>query len=157
GLWIDRGVVAIAAISAAPAAALLRVLFYTLVDQNLFKRRVLVYGSGARATCIARLRRRSDRRGFLVVGFVQPPEGACGLPAQQMLEAQRDVAGLCQARGVDEVVVAMDDRRRGFPVSDLLKCRFMGVQVTELPTFLERETGRVRMDVLNPSWMIFCE
>src|SRR5262249_56439216 len=60
GLWIDRGVVAIAAISAAPAAALLRVLFYTLVDQNLFKRRVLVYGSGPRATCISPLRPRSD-------------------------------------------------------------------------------------------------
>jgi sugar transferase (PEP-CTERM system associated) len=49
----------------------------------------------------------------------------------------------------------MDDRRRGFPIRELLECRLAGVDVTELLTFLERETGRVRIDVLNPSWMIF--
>ena len=49
----------------------------------------------------------------------------------------------------------MDDRRRGFPIRELLDCRLAGVDVTELLTFLERETGRVRLDVLNPSWMIF--
>ena len=49
----------------------------------------------------------------------------------------------------------MDDRRRGFPIRELLECRLAGVDVTELLSFLERETGRVRVDVLNPSWMIF--
>ena len=58
---------------------------------------------------------------------------------------------------MDEVVVAMDDRRRGFPMPELLECRLAGIDVTELLTFLERETGRVRIDVLNPSWMIFGE
>jgi sugar transferase (PEP-CTERM system associated) len=52
-------------------------------------------------------------------------------------------------------VVAMDDRRRGFPIPELLDCRLAGVDVTELLTFLERETGRVHIDLLNPSWMIF--
>jgi hypothetical protein len=56
---------------------------------------------------------------------------------------------------VDEIVVAMDDRRRQFPLRELLECRLAGVDVTELLTFLERETGRVRLDVLNPSWLIF--
>jgi sugar transferase (PEP-CTERM system associated) len=56
---------------------------------------------------------------------------------------------------VDEVVVAMEDRRRYFPLRELLECRLAGVDVTELLTFLERETGRVRLDVLNPSWLIF--
>jgi sugar transferase (PEP-CTERM system associated) len=51
--------------------------------------------------------------------------------------------------------VAMDDRRVGFPLPELLDCRLAGVDVTELLTFLERETGRVRIDVLNPSWIIF--
>ena len=51
----------------------------------------------------------------------------------------------------------MDDRRRGFPILELLECRLAGIDVTELLTFLERETGRVRIDVLNPSWMIFGE
>ena len=71
--------------------------------------------------------------------------------------AGRICAALCKRLNVDEVVVAMDDRRRGFPIRELLECRLAGVDVTELLTFLERETGRVRIDVLNPSWMIFGE
>jgi len=61
----------------------------------------------------------------------------------------------CEEHSVDEIVVAMDDRRRGFPMEQLLECRLEGVEVIELVTFLERETGKVRLDVLNPSWMIF--
>ncbi|HJX21606.1 MAG TPA: TIGR03013 family XrtA/PEP-CTERM system glycosyltransferase, partial [Steroidobacteraceae bacterium] len=44
-----------------------------------------------------------------------------------------------------------------FPLRELLECRIAGIDVTELLTFLERETGRVHIDVLNPSWMIFGE
>jgi len=155
GIWIDRGVVLLAAVGAVPCGALLRLLFYRVVDENLFKRRVLVYGAGSRAASIGRLRRRSDRRGFLIVGFLQADGEACTFPAHQLLDIRSGLANLCRTHRVDEIVVAMDDRRRGFPVSDLLECRFQGVQVNDLLTFLERETGRVRMDVLNPSWMIF--
>jgi sugar transferase (PEP-CTERM system associated) len=51
----------------------------------------------------------------------------------------------------------MDDRRRDFPVRELLDCRLAGVEVIDLVSFLERETGRVHLDVLNPSWIIFSE
>ena len=77
------------------------------------------------------------------------------VPQERVLDPAGDLRGLCERFGVTEVVVAMDDRRRGFPIRDLLECRLAGVDVTELLTFLERETGRVRLDVLNPSWMIF--
>ena len=40
---------------------------------------------------------------------------------------------------------------------ELLECRLSGIDVLELPSFLERETGKVRLDVLNPSWIIFGE
>src|SRR6478736_5918032 len=116
-LW--RGVEALAVILAGCGIVGSRLLFARLVNQDVFKRRVLVYGAGASATAVADLRR------------------------------------LCEDLSVTEVVVAMDDRRRGFPIRELLDCRLAGVDVTELLTFLERETGRVRLDVLNPSWMIF--
>jgi sugar transferase (PEP-CTERM system associated) len=51
----------------------------------------------------------------------------------------------------------MDDRRREFPVRQLLDCRLNGIEVIDLVNFLERETGRVHLDVLNPSWIIFSE
>ena len=61
----------------------------------------------------------------------------------------------CEARDVDEVVIAMDDRRRAFPVHELLECRLNGCEIIDVVDFLERETGKVRLDVLNPSWIIF--
>jgi sugar transferase (PEP-CTERM system associated) len=59
--------------------------------------------------------------------------------------------------GVDEIIVAVDDRRRDFPLAELLNCKFAGIAVVDLLTFLERETGRVKVDLMNPSWLIFSE
>jgi sugar transferase (PEP-CTERM system associated) len=124
------------------------------LDSAVFKRRVLVYGAGNMAESLVNLRRRSDRRGFEIVGFVRVNgESAAGIEALSV--TPNGLLSLCQRQRVDEIVVAMDDRRQSFPLSELLDCRLSGIDVTELVSFLERETGRVRIDVLNPSWMIF--
>jgi sugar transferase (PEP-CTERM system associated) len=156
-LRIEEGVLASAAVAVACGVAVSRVTFAQVVDENIFKRKVLVYGSGRNAAAISNLRRRSDRRGFQVMGFVQPEGEICTVDRGQLLDVPRGLSELCSRHGVDEVVVAMEDRRRGFPILELLECRLAGIDVTELLTFLERETGRVRIDVLNPSWMIFGE
>ncbi len=132
-----------------------RLLLARYVDENILKRRVLVYGAGAGAAAIASLRRSADRRAFTLVGFIQPPGEAREVPSERLLAPAGDLGSLCERLNVTEVVVAMDDRRSGFPLRELLDCRLEGIEVTELLTFLERETGRVRIDVLNPSWMIF--
>jgi len=137
---------------------LVRTLWDTLLDEDVFKRRVLVYGAGHRAASIARLRRRSDRRGFVVVGYL-PAQGDAPseITEPSKLSPRDDLLTLCVAQRVDEIVVAMDDRRRQFPMDQLLECRLEGVEIVELVSFLERETGKVRLDILNPSWMIFSE
>jgi len=152
-LW--RGVEALAVVITGLGILISRLVFERAVSQEIFKRRILVYGAGTAAAAVAALRRSSDRRGFALVGFVQPSDEPLAVPAERVLDAQGDVRALCEQLNVTEVVVAMDDRRRGFPIRELLDCRLAGVDVTELLTFLERETGRVRVDVLNPSWMIF--
>ena len=145
--------------SLSPASVIVRIVFDTLVDEDVFKRRVLVYGAGRRAGSIARLRRRSDRRGFVVVGYV-PAEGdepRAGRRGREDPIRAADLLTLCGTQRIDEIVVAMDDRRRQFPMDQLLECRLEGVEIVELVSFLERETGKVRLDILNPSWMIFSE
>src|ERR1700733_8321656 len=153
-LRIGRGVMLLASLASLAGIGLTRTAFTRLVHEDVFKRRVLVYGSGQGASAIAELRRRSDRRGFSLVGYVKADGEARTLPITT-LEASLGLFQLCERYDVDEVVVAMDDRRRNFPLRELLECRLTGVDVTELLTFLERETGRVRIDVLNPSWLIF--
>jgi sugar transferase (PEP-CTERM system associated) len=155
-LHIGRGALLISLVIAFGGSVVARIVFDTLVDEDLFKRRVLVYGSGRRGASIARLRRRSDRRGFVVVGYVHAEgDEASEVPEDEKLPTTVDLLTLCERHRVDEIVVAMDDRRRRFPMDQLLECRLEGVEILELVSFLERETGKVRLDLLNPSWMIF--
>jgi sugar transferase (PEP-CTERM system associated) len=155
-LWIGRGVVGLAAVGAFLGMVVSRSVFSRVVDEDILKRRVLVYGAGKSAAAIAGIRRRADRRGFNVVGYV-PAVGELREVTAGLLDPAAGLVHLCARLEVSEVVVAMDDRRRGFPIAELLQCRLAGVDVTEQLTFLERETGRVRIDILNPAWMIFGE
>jgi sugar transferase (PEP-CTERM system associated) len=156
-LWIGRGVVGLAAFGGLFGTIVSRLVFTRVVDEDLFKRRVLVYGAGESAAAIAELRRRADRRGFVIAGFVPAAGESRAVENGRILDSEDGLVRLCRRYDVVEVVVAMDDRRRGFPISELLQCRLAGIDVTELLTFLERETGRVRIDILNPTWMIFGE
>lgn len=156
-LHMGRAALLLAGVYAFAGSVVVRVAFDHFFDEEIFKRRILVYGAGRRADSIARLRRRSDRRGFTVIGYV-PADGdeICVSPGEHV-PPDTDLSKFCAANQIDEIVVAMDDRRRQFPMHQLLECRLEGVEIVELITFLERETGKVRLDVLNPSWMIFAE
>ncbi len=153
--WIGGNVLSLATVSAGAIVLALRLSVGRLVDEAPLRRRVLVLGAGQQAALVSQLRRRADQRGFVVSGFVPAVGETLGVPAQRVLTAGQGLLELCQAHRTDEIVVAMDDRRRSFPAWELLECRIAGIQVTDVTTFLERETGRVRLDVLNPSWLIF--
>ena len=56
--------------------------------------------------------------------------------------------------GAREVVVATDDRR-GMPTGQLLHCKVEGINVVEYQTFWERENGRIDIEALQPSWLIY--
>ncbi len=154
-ITLDRFALALGIAVAGDVA--LRAAFGRIVHEDYFKRRVLVYGAGRQAASIAGLKRRSDRIGFTIVGYVPSHEDTLVIPSAQRLDMTGDLATWCNEIDVDEIVVAMDDRRRAFPLHELLQCRLSGIQVSELLSFLERETGKVRLDLLNPSWMIFSD
>jgi len=156
-LTIGRGMLALTTAIGVASALVARLLFERIVDQDLFKRRVLVYGAGRRAGSLLDLRRRSDQRGFRLMGFIATEGDELSAPAERLLERPQDLYEWVVKNPIDEIVVAMDDRRRGFPMHEFLECRLAGIEILELPTFLERETGKVRLDVLNPSWIIFGE
>ena len=152
---VPRSVLLAAGVIAGTMISFARLVFEKVVDEDSFKTRVLVLGAGNRAMSLARLRRRSDQRGYRVVGYIPVQGDAVAVSPEEIIEAPANLLAHCQANDIDEVVVGMDDRRVAFPVGDLLDCRLAGIAVTELIDFLERETGRVRLDVVNPSWMIF--
>lgn len=152
---VGGNVLALSTVSAASIVIALRLGFSRLVDKAPLRRRVLVYGAGTQAQVIAQLRRRADQRGFELAGFVHRDGESPSVPAQRIVEPHGSLLDFCNANHINEIVIALDDRRGTFPARELLQCRIGGIEVTDLATFLERETGRVRIDVLNPSWLIF--
>ena len=134
-----------------------RLLFERILDQDHFKRRVLVYGAGLRAASLLALRRRVDQRGFRIVAFIAAEGDTISAPHERLTRRPDDLFNWAVQHEIDEIVVAMDDRRQGFPLHEFLECRLAGIEILELPSFLERETGKLRLDVTSPSWFIFGE
>jgi sugar transferase (PEP-CTERM system associated) len=137
--------------------SLVRGAFYRLADEDLFKRRVLVYGVGRKAASLLSLPRRYDMRGFNLLGFVPSPGAVREVDDSLICEAQPNLLEHARDLDVDEIVVAIDDRRNAFPVQELLDCKLRGIEVVDAITFVERETGKVKLDLLYPSWMIFSD
>jgi sugar transferase (PEP-CTERM system associated) len=155
-LDVGRGVMGLTGAFALSGLAITRFVFLRAVDEEFFKRRVLVWGAGARARAIGkRLRRHTDQRGFRIVGYVRAPGDGGDIPKGPLFRANCGLVRLALRNRIEEIVVAMDDRRKGFPTDDLLECRLRGIKVTDLLTFLERESGRVSVELMHPSWLIF--
>jgi sugar transferase (PEP-CTERM system associated) len=156
--YIGRGVLGIALAVGFVAVAAFRVVFLRLIDADLFKRRVLVLGAGARAAQLAqRMRRRSDCRGFRIIAYVPMGEEVVQVPANRLVRPHGSLFALAQRMQVDEIVVGADDRRAGLPMEDLLECKQSGIAVVELADFFERESGQIRMNLANPSWLVFSD
>jgi sugar transferase (PEP-CTERM system associated) len=155
-VYVGRGVIGLAGIFAFVGLALDRYVFLHIVDEDIFKRRVLVWGGGARAATITnRLRRRSDQRGFKIFGFVRAPGDGPGVPDRHIVQPEEGLVSLAMRHKVEEIVVAPDDRRGGLPIPELLECRIRGIEVCDILAFFERESGRVDVGLMQPSWLIF--
>jgi sugar transferase (PEP-CTERM system associated) len=154
-LW--RGWWLLSFVSAGLLLIVSRVVFARIVDQTAFRRRVVVYGAGNRAAKLLQLRRRSDQRGFQIMAFLPVPGEAAAIQDARVDGSPGDVGVLARKHQADEIVIAMDDRRQGFPIKELLECKFSGIDVIDILGFLERESGKVNVDLLSPSWMIFSE
>jgi sugar transferase (PEP-CTERM system associated) len=154
--YVGRGVLGLALVFGFVAVTAFRAVFLRLVEVEVFKRRILVLGAGERASQIHnRLRRRSDRRGFSLVGFLPSPGEAVALPAGLLVTLDRPLREWVEQHEVDEIVVAVEDRRGSLMIDELLECRQLGILVTDLTTFFEREAGRVQLSLTHPSWLVF--
>jgi sugar transferase (PEP-CTERM system associated) len=83
--------------------------------------------------------------------------GQTAVAEEKVIAGVNSLCDFALAEGVEEIVVAVEERRGGLPVDDLLNCKIKGLRVIDYSTFFERETGRVDLDVLNPSWLIFSD
>jgi sugar transferase (PEP-CTERM system associated) len=133
-----------------------RLLAYRSTDVHL-TRRVLVLGAGERARQIENLRRASDRQGVTIVGFVDLGKQAPAVSRSKILRLESSLLALAGRYAVDEIVVALDDRRKGIPIDAILQCKMHGLRIIEVSDFCERQLGKIRLDSLHPSNVIFAD
>lgn len=136
--------------------ALSRLILGSLIGGESFKRRLLVLGAGKRAQRIKDLEARPGA-GFVVVGFIAMDEAKRIIPEAISRSAIYNLADFVVKLGASEVVLALEERRNALPLQDLLRIKTTGVHVNDISSFLERETGRVDLDSVNPSWLIFSD
>jgi sugar transferase (PEP-CTERM system associated) len=129
-----------------------RAAYGWLVKQPYLRERVYVLGTGERAQrLLSGLQQRSDL-GIEIVGWTGNLEGVLNRDtiAAHLLDLTRE-------KRVHRVIVAMPDRRGTLPVEELLNLRLAGVTVEEAASWLEKISGRIEVDQLYPSWLVFTD
>jgi sugar transferase (PEP-CTERM system associated) len=129
-----------------------RTAYGWLIQQAYMQEKVYVLGTGERAQRLMQGLRQRRELGVDVIGWSGNVEGALTreTAAEHLME-------LARAHRVHRVIVAMPDRRGTIPVQELLQLRLDGVSIEEATSWLEKISGRIEVEQLYPSWLIFAE
>jgi sugar transferase (PEP-CTERM system associated) len=135
-----------------------------VIDRGLFNQSIILLGS---ADLINKIKQEiSERRdcGYDIVAEVPEarrkdrPESAGRKNPQNVIGGKYEgLSELASAKGIEKVVVALEEKRNNFPIKELLKCRVNGIEVIDGNSFYEMLTGKLVVKAINPSWLIFSE
>lgn len=134
-----------------------RVAVFTSAQSNMLEARLIIVGSGPMAKeCLALAAKKLGFHQFKVIGCVALGGEESLVPASILLPGGSSLLDLARQHDAHEIVVSISDRRNGaFPVRQLLECALGGIRVIDAATFFEREACQIRIDTLQPSYLIF--
>ncbi|NOQ65415.1 MAG: TIGR03013 family PEP-CTERM/XrtA system glycosyltransferase [Methyloprofundus sp.] len=154
---VARSVFIYAIIFAFVGLMLSRYVFYHFANTDNLKRRVLVMGAGNKAHQLLTINNSYILKGFDIKGFIDVPGGVRLLDEDKIIEQTGTLAELVLEHNIDEIVIALDERRMNMPLQELLDCKVTGVKVMDLLSFYEREQSLVLLDSLTLSWFLFSD
>ena len=124
--------------------------------QSMVRQRILVFGTGTRAKLVGRSLKKADPNVDLVGYFAGPNEVTTEVSAWGVLTPDKSLTDIVVEQKVDEIVIALTERRGGsMPLRELLDCKLHGVRVVDVATHFEKTLGQIRLDSVNPGWLIF--
>lgn len=157
-LVMGRGVFMISAFLVITLVIAWRVAFEWLSRKVGPRERLLLVGTNAAAVALAReIHQRRHELGVEIVGFVDPDPGMMGAPVLNpgVIGSIEDIPSIVRARRVDRVVVSLADARGKLPMDKLLEMKLDGVTFNHLASVYEEYTGKIAVENLRPSWLIF--
>ena len=156
-LVIGHGVVSMAALLAVALVIGWRLAFVWMAKSLAPRKRLLIIGTSPTAISFARELEGRDELGVEIVGFVDPDASASGTSAACVIGSIEDIPAIVRARSVDRVIVSLADARGKLPMSTLLQMKLDGVTFDHLASVYEEYTGKIAVENLRPSWLIFAD
>ena len=157
-LIIGRGVFLVAATFVVILIIGWRMLFDWVGPRVGPRERLLLVGTSQAAVTLAReLFERRSELGVEIVGFVDPDPDRVGMPVLNpgVIGTVEDIPSIVRGRRVDRVVVSLADARGKLPMDKLLEMKLDGVSFSHLASLYEEYTGKIAVENLRPSWLIF--
>lgn len=156
-LVIGRGIFFISLWFMAAIIIFWRLFYNYLVKTKRLDQRVLIVGCGPLAENIARMISGMEDSGFKVLGFIaeDPERVSEPLVNSSIIGTPSQIVELAQKEKVDRIIVALDDRRGRFPEAQLLVCKMQGIEVRDGIKFFENLTGKLQVENLTPSFLIY--
>ena len=153
---VSREFLQLSAMSAVFGMLVTRVSSEHATPTQIVVRRILVFGAGAKALAVRKALIKSDPTALIVGFYPSPIEEEVKVPGDQVLPRSRSLTETAQRLKVDEIVVAVTERRGGvLPLRELLDCKLSGVRVLDLASHFEQTLGQIRLDSLYAGWLIF--
>jgi FlaA1/EpsC-like NDP-sugar epimerase len=134
-----------------------RLAFLGLASDPHLENRILIVGTGRLAQTVARQIRTQHEFAYRIVGFIEDPAAVDKGAAAPVLGTPADLARLITHYRVNRVVVGLPDRRGHLPIQELLHAKLAGVCVEDAATTYERIAGKILVDDLKPSSLIFSD
>ena len=154
---LGRGAFALAVFVSFVFIMMVRLVFRRISNAYDIRMRVLVLGAGETASLIKTAEASGELPGLNMVGFMPMPGDRETDSRISMANTPGALVKYVADNNVDAIVLAMDERREGLPVHELLDCKMGGIEVLDLLTFFERYTSKIRLDIMQPSWLFLSE
>ena len=123
---------------------------------NRVKYRILIFGAGSTAQLVGEALHSAVPRAEIVGYFAGPNESEPSVAASKLLPDNLSLVETAQSLGVDEIVVALTERRQGsMPMRALLDCKLSGVRVSDAQTHFEKSCGQIKLDYVSAGSLIF--
>ena len=156
-LFMGRGIIGLSFIISFVLIMSVRLVYQQIDENRDLRLRVLVLGAGKNASLIRHAQEEGRLDSVYLAGFVPMLGDGESKIGFDLVTPQGRLIDYVATNHIDQIVLAADERRKGLPVQDLLDCKMSGIEVIDLPSFFERETGQIRLDILQPSWLFLSE
>lgn len=120
--------------------------------------RTLIFGTGEAALLVGKTLQAADPQAEIVGYFPGPNERDSAVRQEEVLPSGRSLSETARAYRVDEIVVALTERRAGsMPLRELLDCKLLGMKVHDINSHFEKRLGQIRIDFVYAGWLIFSD